>query len=83
MAVVAIYFVRYEQPAEVDGIWKSYWRCIACEKARRLDGIPGEACSLHVRHDGANETIVSDLEADHHQNCLPTAVGEVDAGQLK
>lgn len=76
-------FRQRKQLAEVDGIWKSYWTCLGCEKARRTDRIPGHCCNIFVRHDGTNETIVTNPEIGHHPNCVPRTVGEVESRQLK
>jgi len=58
-------FRRSKPPYEVDGIFKSVWSCITCEKLRKQDirqNIDSSVCRLHIQHIGDNETMM--LEND-------------------
>lgn len=75
-------FSRKKPPADVDGVIKSYWRCSECTRLREKCNAPGAAATLHVRHDGDVETIVTDPELGHHEQCYPLADASINARQL-
>lgn len=71
---------------EVNGIFKTVWTCVSCEKLRKQDIILQVAsfcCRLHIQHAGNNETMISNPLIGHHNNCNGVNNAEVEAKQLQ